>query len=108
MNAAADHASTFLHGLERGRPERTHGRENDGRVERLRRRLVRAAGPGRAKLAGKMLRRRVARARESIDLKTLPHRDLRQEMRGRSEAIDAEVFPLARHAIAAPSDQARA
>src|SRR4029077_18805035 len=77
---------------------------------------LRAAGPHRAERFCKCLRRLVAGAGEGIDAAALPGRDLRQNVRGGAESVEAEgpwtrafgVGPgRARHAIAAPADQAR-
>ena len=69
-------------------------REDDRRVERLRRRLVRAAGPFRAELAREILRRAIAGPGEGIDALPLVAGDLRDDVGGGAEAVEAE--PLGR------------
>ena len=108
VDAAADHAPALAHRFQRGRHQRADRREDDGRIERLRRRLLRAARPHRAERAREILRRGVALARESEHAPALPDRDLRQDMGGGAEAVETERLALARHAIAAPADQAGA
>src|ERR1035437_6214816 len=108
VNRAADHASALALRFQRRRHQRAHRRENDGGIERLRRRLFRAARPHRAERAREVLRRRVALAREGEHAPALPDRDLRQDMGGGAEAVEAERLAFAGHAVAAPADQAGA
>src|SRR5262249_56050062 len=54
------------------------------------------------------LRRQVAYALEGVDPAALPGRDLRQDMGGGAEAIEAERPSLPRLAVAAPADQSGA
>ena len=88
--------------------ELTHGRKDDRRVERHRRRLVRRPGPHAAQRAGECLLHRVAGRCERVDGALLMHRDLRDEVRRRAEAVQAEPRASARHAIRAIADEARA
>ena len=50
------------------------------------------AGPAGAELAGEPLRRRVARAREGIDLLAVKDGELGDDVRGGAEAVDAEAL----------------
>src|ERR1017187_10360248 len=84
------------------------GRKNRGGVEPFRRRLFRAARPHRAERACEVLCGGVALAREGEHAPALPDRDLRQDMGGGAEAVEAERLAFAGHAIAAPADQAGA
>jgi hypothetical protein len=51
---------------------------------------------------------RVPRSRECVDAPALPGSDLRQDMGGCAEAVEAERKPRPGHAIAAPADEAGA
>ena len=95
-------------GAQRERDEAAVGREDDRGVERLRRRRARRAGPRRAELAGERLRDVVAVARERVDLAALRARDLDEDVRGRTEAVEAEAPRVAAHPQAAVADEARA
>jgi len=71
----------------------------------LRRRLLRSAGPHRAEVAGKRLRRVVARAGEGEDAPALVARDLSDDVRRGAEPEDAEIARIARHDQRAVADQ---
>src|SRR5713226_2429663 len=65
-------------------------REDDRRVEFLRRTLVGGAGPLGAELERQRLRRLVPRTREGEDAPALAARELRDDVRGGAEAVEAE------------------
>ena len=88
--------------------ERADGSEQDRRVERLWRRLVGAARPGRAEAAREALRRLVAWPRERQDLAPLMAADLRDDVRRRAEAVKADPLARPRRLQAAPADQSGA
>src|SRR5262249_38831292 len=64
-----------------------------------------AAGPGGAEAAGEVLARRVARTGEGEDRPSLPFCDLRDDMRGGAEAVEAETPALAGDDQRAPADE---
>ena len=74
--------------LERDRYERTGGCEQDRGIERLGWAGVGRARRGGAEIEGQLLR--VSRSRQHVHGRTLLDRDLRDEMRGRAEAVDPE------------------
>ena len=83
-------------------------REDDRRVERLGRRLVRAAGPDGAERARERLRRHVARTGEGEDPPSLPARDLRDDMRRRRRSRRGpDVLAFAGHDRASASRSGR-
>ena len=92
MDAAAHHDAAFADGPERRRHQRADRREDDGRVERLGRRLVGAAGPRRAQARARSPAPCVARPGEGEDLAALMPRHLRHDMRRRAEAVNAEAL----------------
>ena len=67
--------------------------------------FVRAAGPGRAKAAGKALPGRIARLGEGMDLLLLTDGDLADDVRGGAEAVQAQ--PARRGAASPARRQAR-
>src|SRR5262249_28649169 len=117
-DGAGDGRGAILDGLERHWNKRADRRKNDRGIEWLRRHLVRAAGPDRTERLCKCLRRIIAAAGEGVDAPALPGRDLGQNVRGGAKAVEAERLlarplpprppPRARHAVAAPTDQAGA
>src|SRR5207248_4981430 len=86
--AAHDHAS-LPHGLERKRYERADRSAEQRGIEWFGRRFVGGACPGGAELAREALALRVATAREGDDAAALVARDLRDDVRGGAEAVDA-------------------
>ena len=74
----------------------------------LRRHLVGCAGPHRTQLPCEILSGRVAAARESIHTPTLMTGNLRNDVRGRAEPVEADGVGIARHAVGPVSDQAGA
>ena len=105
MDAAAHHASAFLHCTQGGRHERADRRENDGGIERFRRHLIGAAGPHRAERAREILRSFISGAGECVDTPPLPGGDLCQDVGGGAEAVETNRSGVTGHAIAAPADQ---
>ena len=81
------------------------GRKDNRGIERLRRRLVRGAGPHCSKRAGEILCRGVSAPGKGEHLPTLPDRDPRQNVRGGAEAVEPQAADLPGHAITAPADQ---
>jgi hypothetical protein len=108
MDAGAHHDASLRDDPQRDRHQRADGREDDRRVELLRRLLVRAAGPGGAEIAREPLALLVAGAGERKDLAALVGRDLRDYVGGGAEAVEAQAFGVAAHAEGAVADQARA
>ena len=105
VDPAADDDASRAHGAQRRRHERADRGEDDRRIERLRREVLRAPGPDRAELARGALRRLVARPRERVDLASLPADDLGQDVRRRAEAVEADPLRLAAHPQRAIADQ---
>ena len=81
------------------------GGENDGGVERGRRRFVRSARPDRAETSGEGLGRFVARPGEGEHRPALPESDLSQDVGGGAETIEAQAPALAGDDQGAPADQ---
>src|SRR4051794_27542182 len=92
----------------RNRHERAVGREDQGRVERLGRGLVGAAGPPTSHPAGKILRLQIAWPREGEDLPSLMARDLRHDVRRCTKAIDSDAARFPGHPEGPIADQASA
>jgi hypothetical protein len=95
VNAAANHHTAFFHGAQRCHDEWANRREDDGGVERCGRNLARISGPSGAESAREPLRFKVAGPREGINFAFLVTRDLRHDMRGRAEAVNADSFRVA-------------
>jgi hypothetical protein len=109
VDATAHHAAALAHCGERCRHELARGREEDRGVELDRRTFVGAAGPGSAELARERLRTDVARPGERVNALAAVARQLRDEVRGSAEAVEAELAnAVARHRERAPPDQAGA
>jgi hypothetical protein len=85
--------------------KRPHGREDDRRVELLRRRLVGAAHPGRAQRSRELLGAGVAGAGEGIDLAALVDGDLTDLVGRGAEAVEPEARRIAAHPVGAIADQ---
>ena len=81
------------------------GAKRIAEIEFLRRRLVRAAGPDGAEPPGEVLGLCVAGAGEGIDALALMDGDLRDDMGGRAEAIEADRLAVAGHAVGAMADE---
>ena len=108
MDAGADDAAALAHGLQGERHQVADRREEDRRVERRGRRLVRRAGPGRAELEGERARPRVLAPGERENLATLRARDLGDEVRGGAEPVEPDAAAVACLHERAPADEARA
>ena len=102
VDAAADDAAALGRCGERRRDERADRREDERGVERDRRPCRGRAGPRRAERAREVLRRRVAVAREGVDLASLRRGDLRDDVRRGAEAVDAQAL----HAVAGELERA--
>lgn len=105
VNTGADDAAALAQGRERQRDEAAVRGEEQGRIERLGRRLARSAGPGSAERAGEVLRRPVPRPRQREHASTLPATDLGDDVGGRPEAVEPDRAGGAGHPQRAPADQ---
>ena len=85
-----------------------HGSEDDGCIEVAGRPLVRAARPMASERAREHLRRRISGPCEGINAAAFPERDLRDNVRRRTEAINAEPPAFSCHFQRTVSDEARA
>src|SRR5215211_4774821 len=90
VNAAAYHASAFLHCLERQWDEGADGGEDDRGVEGLRRHVPRPAGPHCAEKFREGLRGFVSAPGKRMNTAALRDCYLRENVRGGAEAVDAE------------------
>ena len=95
MNAGANDAPAFANRLERQGDEVPNGREDDRRIELLRRQLVGATCPSGPELPGEGLGGDVSRSGEGKYGSPLPNRDLRDDMSCGAEAIEAELLAIA-------------
>src|SRR4029079_15954158 len=84
-----DHASALVDGSQGERNEGTHGRVDNGRIERRGRQFGRLAAPRGAEFAGEHLRFAVTGTHERVDFPALPDADLREDVRGGAEAVQA-------------------
>ena len=91
MDAAEHQRAALVQRRQRERYKRPDRRKDDGGIERLRRLFVRRRPPIGPELARELLRRRIARAREGVDLLAMEYRELGNDMRRGAEAIDAEA-----------------
>ncbi len=105
MDAAADDAPTFDEGIQGERHQRPDGGEDQRGVKWRRRLFLRASGPACAERAGMSLGRFVARAGKGIDFAPLPAADLREDVSGGAEIVEADPPGCAGAAQAAPADQ---
>src|SRR5438067_3756940 len=108
MDAAADYGATLLCGGKGGRHQRADRREDQRRVERIGRRLVRAPGPLRAQRAGELLRGEIARAGEGEQPAALMADDLRDDVGGGAKTVDPDQLRVPGHAQGAVADEAGA
>src|SRR5207244_3993855 len=79
--------------------------EDQRGIERNRRQVVRGSRPDSAHLAGESLRRRIAVARERVNLAPLALRHLGDDVRRGAEAIDPDAPCITGHPQRAVSDQ---
>jgi hypothetical protein len=92
VDAAADDAPALRDRRQRRRDQSADRREDDRGVQRLRRRLARAARPFRVQRQREFLGGEVAVAGEGEDPSALPAAELRDNMRRRAEAVYADSF----------------
>ena len=88
--------------------QRADWRENNGRIEFLRRCFIRSARPDGAETDREFPRLRISRARESENVPALMPRDLGHDVRRRAKAVKAESLRISRFAERAVADQPRA
>ena len=93
---------------QRGRDQFAGGCEDDRRIERLRRRLIRRSRVRGAEITCELLRLGVVRARERVHLPALMDRDLADLVRCGAEAIQAEPRAVAGQLQRPVADQAAA
>src|SRR5207244_11758301 len=93
---------------QRGRNELAGGREDDRGIELLRHRIADCSGPLGAERARKGLTVVVARTREGEDAPSFVPRDLRHDVGGGAEAVQAEPLGVPGRPQRAMADQAGA
>src|SRR5262249_6517967 len=108
VDTRADHDPSLAYGAQRERDQLAGGREDQRGIERGRRGLGGAPGPRGAEGAREGLTLLVARPREGVPLAAVRARDLGEDGRGGSEAVEAELPALSGQAQRAEADQARA
>ncbi|ABA51266.1 hypothetical protein BURPS1710b_A1017 [Burkholderia pseudomallei 1710b] len=108
VNPTAHDGAALHDRRERGRHERADRCEDQRRIERLGRGFVAAARPRGAEPAREPLRGGVARARERINGAPLKTRDLRDEVRGRAESVQADAPRGTGHLQRPVADETRA
>ncbi len=109
VNPGADDGPALDRGAQRGGHERPDRREDNRRIQGLRRLDIGAAGPDRAQLPRERLRLIVAGPGEGVDLLPLVNRHLGQDVRRRAEAVEAQALHVvAGEPIGAVADQTRA
>jgi len=91
VDAGAHHHPALAQRAQGGRHQRTHRREDQRRIQRLGRQRVRGASPHGTQLACKACALFVARAHEGMHRMAFGHRDLRNDVRRRAKAIQAEA-----------------
>src|SRR5690349_14289395 len=105
VNAGADDRASARDRRQSRGHERPGGRKADRRIERRRRRLFAAAGPGGTKAPRECLAPRIFPACERKELAALSDGDLRDQVRRRTEAVDSEPLRVTREAKSAIADQ---
>src|SRR5829696_705741 len=108
VDAGAHNHTPLRQGPQRGRHQRPDGREDDGGIELLWWRLVRAAGPVGSEPAREPLAFFVAGAREGEDPAALVGGDLRDYVRCGPEAVETQALGVADPTESPVADQARA
>src|ERR1700730_16579582 len=93
MDAGTDDDPTWIEGFEGGRHQRTDRREDQGGVERLRRRRERVARPFGTEPARERLFFRITRRGKGEDASTLEPGDLRDDVRRVPKAIPTHAAP---------------
>jgi hypothetical protein len=89
------HDSTLSDSAQGERDESADGREDDGRVELVRKCLIRVTGPDSAEVPREILARRVAGSRDGEDPPSLIARDLGDDVRGCAETVEAKADAIA-------------
>ena len=108
MDSCADDGAAFGEDGERRRDEPADRSEDDRRIELLGWALVGAARPLGPELSRERLPLGVSRLREGEDSASLVTRDLRDDVRRRAEAVQADPLGVAGEAKRAVADQAGA
>src|SRR5207249_3534153 len=93
VDAAEHQHAALLEDSQRGRNQLAGWREDDRRIESLRRRIVGAAGPRGAETPRELLVPWLARHR--VDLGSPVSGDLDRDVRGGAESVETEPAPLA-------------
>src|ERR1700736_1022308 len=102
MNSPTNHRAAFAHGSESRWNQCSDRCKDDGPIQRLRGRLIRAAGPDCPEPTRELLRDGVACSCEGEDFTLLIMCDLRHNMSGRTKPIETEplcISGLAQRAI---------
>ncbi len=105
VDAAADHRAALAHRAQRHRHQAADRREQHGGVERLGRRLGGGSGPGAAEAEREGAARGVVGPGEGEDAPSLPDCQLRDQVCGGAETVDAEGARFAGEAQRAVADQ---
>lgn len=105
MNTRANDSATFAHGFQRSRHQTPNRSEDDGRIEKLRRNLIRTACPDRAETTSEILGFRIARAGKAIHFAFLPAQNLGNDMRRRTETIEPDALAVSGFGERTPADQ---
>src|SRR5205823_7402429 len=105
VDAAADDGAALSCGFQGEGHERADWSEEERGVERFRRRVLGRSGPDCAELARESLALVVPSPRESEDAAPLVARDLRDDVRGGAEAVDAQVVRVAGEFEGAVTDE---
>jgi LTXXQ motif family protein len=108
VNSGADDAASFADRAQRRRDKHSDRCIDYGAVERLGWRVIGTSHPACAKLFREFLRGDVACPGESEHLAALPARDLRDDVRGGTKAVESNIFAVSSHLQRAPPDQAGA
>lgn len=108
MDPAADHSPALVHGAESQWDKGPRRREDDGGIELLRRQFVGTARPNRAQPQRKLLRSRVAWAREREDMTALELCNLGNDVGSGPESVESEALRVARLAQRSIANQSGA
>src|SRR5437762_1265454 len=108
MNSATHDDAATIDRAQCRRHQRADWRENNGRIEFLRRCFIRSARPDGTEADREFLRLRISRARESENVPALMPRDLGHDVSGRAKTIKADSLRISRFAERAVADQSRA
>ena len=105
VNPGANDNATLAHRRERGRHQFPDWRIDDRGIELVGRLFAGASGPGGSESQGKRLCACVPGAREGKNPAPLFVRDLHDNMRRRTEAIETESLCITRKSKRAPADE---